>query len=71
MWHAAANLKPLEMAERDSTSSNDAPLRAHLDEELRNNGQRGEYNISRPSAGNCNKYVREQSPPWLNEGNMP
>ena len=51
--------------------SNDAPLKAHIDEELRSNGHRGEYNISRPSDGNCNGYVRERWPPWLNEGNMP
>ena len=51
--------------------SNDASLRAHIDEELRNNGQWGEYNISRLSDGNCNGYVRERSPPGLNEGNMP
>ena len=52
-------------------ASNDAPLRAHLDEELRSNGQWGEYHISRPSDGNCNGYVRERSPPRLNKGNMP
>ena len=44
---------------------NDTPLRAHIDEELRNNGLRGEYNVSRPSDGNCDGHVRERSPPWL------
>nr|CAN66584.1 hypothetical protein VITISV_017093 [Vitis vinifera] len=38
--------------------SNDAPLRAHIDEELRNNGLRGEYNVSRPSDGNCDGHVK-------------
>ena len=33
--------------------------------------QRGEYNISQPSDGDYNGYVRERSPPGLNEGNMP
>ncbi len=51
--------------------SNDAPLSDHVNEELRNNGQWGEYNISRPSDGDCDGHVRERSPPWLNEGNMP
>ena len=68
VWHAAANLNPLEMAARDSTS---LERRSHIYEKLRNNGQWGEYNISRSSDGNCNGYVREWSPPWLNEGNMP
>ena len=44
--------------------SNDASLRAHIDEELRSNGHRGEYNISRSSDGNCNGYARKRSFPY-------
>nr|CAN82827.1 hypothetical protein VITISV_039845 [Vitis vinifera] len=72
VWHAAANLKLLEMAKKglyESRTTHHSELMSTKNSGTMVSEANTTYLVS--SDENCDGHVRERSPPWLNEGNTP